>query len=64
MCFPLFFEFSNAQLSDSVPPEVKKIFSGLAFIKSAMFFLVSSISSLDIFEKAYTPDGLEYTSFI
>ena len=50
MCFPLFLHVLatdlNAQLSDSVPPDVKYISSGVALIVPASTFLAFSIAFL------------------
>ena len=51
-----------AQLSLSVPPEVKKISSGEAPIHSAIISRDSFIAFLGILEKAYGCDGFPYSS--
>ena len=66
MCFPLGEQSSapdfRAQLSDSVPPEVKKISDESAFSVLAMVSLASLTAVLGPFEAPWMLEGFPYCS--
>ena len=66
MCFPLFSLISapeiRAQLSDSVPPEVKNISEGSAFRHSAICALAFLTAALGLRDMACMLEGFAYSS--
>ena len=66
MCLPLFSLISapetRAQLSDSVPPEVKNISEGSAFRQAAICALAFLTAALGLLDMAWMLEGFAYSS--